>query len=206
MNFFDIHTHQFKVNSVHNWLPGEGIPDQMCSVGLHPWYLERGEWEEVVELSENSHVVFVGETGLDYASDVDRELQLKFFKKHIELAKKLKKPLILHCVKAYSDCLRELQSFGPPVIFHDYNGGEQETSQILKRPDTYLSFGATLFRENSKVLLQLSSIPLERIFLETDDSERSIESVYRQYIEKSGHPLDIVTQQLEHNLNKLNIL
>ncbi len=206
MKFFDIHTHQLKKNSIYNWLPEEPFPDQLCSIGLHPWYLEKVSWNIIEEYSQREQVIFIGETGLDYACDVDREKQKKFFTRHIQLAAKLNKPLILHCVKAYSDCLSELKSFSGSVIFHDYNGGPEETASLLKRPKTFFSLGTTLFRDNSKVVANLQQIPLTQLFFETDDSERSIEVVYQRYSDLSVSNLSDVSQQVSKNLNNLKIV
>ena len=202
MKLLDIHTHELRENSIYNWTPGDPKPAGMFSVGVHPWHLEESSWEEVKSYS--SEATLIGETGLDYAREIDRELQKSFFRKHIQLARDLKKPLVLHCVRAYSDCLSELREFPHAVIFHDYNGGAEETKQILKRSNMFFSLGATLFREQSKVLSHLKELPLEKIFLETDDSKRSIAAVYEQYSKLSGVGVDIIAQQSLNNLNNLN--
>jgi TatD DNase family protein len=72
-------------------------------------------------------VLAVGETGLDYYWDrTDPALQQEHFRRHIELAKRVGKPLMIHDRDAHADVLRILAEEGPPdqVVFHAFSGDE----------------------------------------------------------------------------------
>ena len=64
-----------------------------------------------------------------------------------------------------------------PIIIHGYNNNTIIANQLLKN-EFYLSFGKAIMNENSNASKIISTIPIEKLFLETDDSEISIEDIY----------------------------
>ena len=64
-----------------------------------------------------------------------------------------------------------------PIIIHGYNNNAIIANQLLKK-GFYLSFGKAIMNENSNPSKIISTIPIEKLFLETDDSEISIENIY----------------------------
>lgn len=178
----DVHTHrastQEGVLSLRNVMQGEVLPrGQFCSVGLHPWYLDPGSWEqdfeELAAKAAFAEVLAIGEAGLDRAISLDFGLQQQVFSRHIELAEQLQKPLIIHCVKAYPDAVALHKKHRPqmPWVFHGFGGNRQIADQLL-RNGCYLSFGEILFRDKAKAASAFAHIPADRLFLETDDGER----------------------------------
>lgn len=189
-NYIDIHTHcantepdVFSIQSLYaqTTVPYEGY----YSVGWHPWHLNDHNKEDIYQKLDDHarlpQVVAIGETGLDRAIKVDDQKQIEVFRFHIELAEKLKKPLIIHCVRAYPDLIQIKKAFHAdiPWIIHGYRGNIQTTQQLLKH-NFYFSFGESLFQQNMKSLQSLLSLPAEKIFMETDESNRSIKSIYQQ--------------------------
>jgi TatD DNase family protein len=151
----------------------------MYSVGLHPWYIT-AQWQQAIEevkrWSVYEHVLAIGECGLDKICETDFALQQQVFEQHIAWANTLGKPLIIHCVKAFDETLLALKQSQVPVIFHGFNKSRDLALQII-RAGHYLSFGKALGQPRMNQLLK--SIPPERIFLETDDADISIQQVYQ---------------------------
>ncbi|MCO4793247.1 MAG: TatD family hydrolase [Bacteriovoracaceae bacterium] len=180
MSWFDFHTHQEnKENSIYNLTINENDntspPDSSpFSIGLHPWFqLNDTIFNKVKMISKLKNCVAVGETGLDKVRDENFELQVIYLKKHFELAEEIEKPVILHCVKAYNDILKIAldMKLTVPVIFHDYNGGEEITIRLIKESNFYFSLGRLFMSKSSKVRQSVSHIPINRVCFETDDKK-----------------------------------
>ena len=198
MRYFDIHTHKKTENAIYNMLQSENY-EGLFSVGIHPWYINNTSFsvDELLDVLENQTPVAIGECGLDKVVDVDFKLQEDVFKKQIELATQFKKPLIIHCVRAYQECLLALKGFDGNVLFHGFNKGEQLLSQVLKRKNIYVSVGEKVFDERFRSVIK--QIPLDRVFLESDDSVRTIESIYIEYSKIQQIPLDELMEVIEVN-------
>jgi len=157
-------------------------PDFLFSAGLHPWHIEKVNPEECFEAIERAsdleNMLAVGECGLDRSISTDFSLQEHCFKKQIQIAVNKNKPLIIHCVRAYSDLekLKKETKSDIPWIIHGYQGN-LETTQSLIRHGFYFSVGESLLKNDSRQKI-LRLIPLERLFLETDDRDLSIQQVY----------------------------
>jgi TatD DNase family protein len=192
--FIDIHTHRFvkayDILAVENVFAAD-IPgmsknnDRFFSAGLHPWQINASNYENdirlVEEVSPNPQILAIGETGLDRLCNVDFELQKLVFTKHLEIATKVGKPMIIHCVKAFPEIvsLYLKSKSNPMLIFHGFNNNLQTAESLLKH-GFYLSFGHTLLNQKSNAYRIFSQIPDDRIFLETDDSGNSIEEIYAE--------------------------
>ncbi|MBA4410809.1 MAG: hypothetical protein C0397_15460 [Odoribacter sp.] len=169
---------------------------QLFSTGLHPWHIGKVNPEacfQAIELAaKQKNMLAIGECGLDRSISTEFLLQVSHFKKQIEIAEKYQKPLIIHCVRAYSDLmqLKKETKSNVPWLIHGYNGN-LETTKNLVRHGFYFSAGEKLLSNESKHAVFLA-IPTDRLFLETDDREISIESVYF-----------LAIQVLKIDLNKL---
>ena len=192
MNLIDIHTHTRQPESDHiqlvNLFPGGDarLPEQgWYTAGQHPWHItmenRQAALNWVKECASQDRVLAIGETGLDKTTAVPWELQEAVFTAHIRLAEALRKPLIIHCVQAYSEMLafRKKSDLSLPWIFHWFNSGEQ-TARELIRKNCYLSYGASLFRPGSKAFRAFPALPASNLFMETDDAGYSIPEVYEK--------------------------
>jgi len=192
MKYIDIHTHTYYKNDdvviLQNVFPTQG--DQLgreayFSIGLHPWHVENSNVEkELGWVSENSlrkDVIAIGETGLDKAITCPWEDQLNVFLKQLAIAQEIRKPLIVHCVRSYSEILeyRKKSDMTIPWIFHWFSGSPQ-TAEQLTRKNCYLSFGHMLFNDRSKAYSSFVSLHPSRIFFETDDAGYNIFEVYEK--------------------------
>lgn len=185
-NFIDIHTHTHnpQVLSVTNCFPQEAKvflsenPMQYCSVGLHPWYAYSDFKFELASLEENTsnkQVLAIGEVGLDKVCISPFELQLEIFREQVLISEQCAKPIIIHCVKAYNELVQLKNEMQPtqPWVLHGFRGKAVLAKQLLSY-GFYFSLGKGL--ENLEETVQ--ALPLERIFLETDDGLISIQSRY----------------------------
>ena len=185
MQFIDIHTHKKccdeNVLSVENVLSNQELPKTLCSVGIHPWYIPSeigADLKKMEEMLSQPHCIALGECGLDKAIEIPLERQLEVLRKQLYLAAQLKRPVILHIVRAYQEIIalkKELQPHEPWVI-HGFNKGKVLAESLVKH-GFFLSFGQALL-VNSTVQDTFAAIPLESCFLETDDAAITIESVY----------------------------
>lgn len=181
------------------------------SVGLHPWFLPTN-WEEGRELLDNwttkNQIHSFGECGLDRLRGPELSLQGEFLLKQLEYAQSLKMPFVtLHCVRAFPEMMAVLKesTFKGKILFHDFGGNPDITAQLIKKENIYFSLYRILERskESEKLNETLKFLPLERIFLETDDSHLSIESQYHLASQVLAIPMSELITQIEDNLKSL---
>lgn len=160
----------------------EANPD-ICwaTVGFHPCdgHVPDGEsdWDEMEQLASHAQVVAIGETGLDYFRDQSVEIkttQTGIFKKHIELAAKVNKPLMLHVRAskgtddAYYDALEILKSeqYSGRANFHFFSGSKQCMLDIIDAGFTVSVDGPITFvNEYDEMII---TCPIDKIMIETD--------------------------------------
>ena len=145
-----------------------------AAVGSHPDVADEvneaviGEYRELCKL--NTKVKAIGEIGLDYHyEDIPREIQLKAFRLQMELARELNLPVIVHEREAHEDGMAVIREF-PEVtgVFHCYSGSAEMARQLVNM-GWYIGFtGVLTFKNARKAVEVASSIPLDRIVLETD--------------------------------------
>ncbi len=127
--------------------------------------------DPVRELAERPEVVAVGETGLDYYwDDAPPELQQRFFRAHIAIAKRYGKALIIHDRDAHADVLRILAEEGAPeqVIFHCFSG-DADMAKVCTENGYVMSFAGTVTFKNAGSLREAALVaPPELILTETD--------------------------------------
>ena len=142
-------------------------------IGVHPMdikkYNDKVEKElERLALTEKK-VVAIGEIGLDYHWMEDpKDVQIAGFRKQMELAERVKKPVVIHTREALQDTLDVLKDYrNVEGILHCYPGSLEAAKPFLDR--YYLGIGGTLtFKNNKKTKELVKELPLEKIVLETD--------------------------------------
>lgn len=159
-----------KVDSLAKQYPLQIIP----AFGIHPWAIADADanWVQKLEfyLQYNPRAM-VGECGIDRLKNKDITLQLEVFLRHIELAQKYNRPLIIHAVKAEEQILPLLPKMPKKTIFHSYSGSLNFALKI-QSCGFYLGFNfASLRRNNFAELLQ--NIDLDYILLESDGPYQS---------------------------------
>jgi len=208
LKLINIHTHNKKYNNncIINLFPNETncIEDnKFYSIGIHPWDVAKvdisKQLEVIEEYSHKKNILAIGEIGLDKYHD-NFELQKKIFLQQIEIANSIDKPIIVHFVKAYSELLEILKTniIKVPIIIHRYSANKTIAKELIKF-GCFLSFGHELFNSKSKVQRVFKQQPLENIFLETDDSEISIEDIYKKASEIKDIEIKLLQESIVYN-------
>lgn len=150
----------------------EGI---FCALGIHPseaHNAKNGDFNKIIELASNDNVVGIGECGLDYYWDktyIDE--QKTVFLRQIEIAKALKKPLIVHDREAHKDTFDYLAqniSDEIPVVMHCFSGSYEFALECIKK-GFYIALGGVVTFKNAKKVHEIAQkIPMEHLLLETD--------------------------------------
>ena len=151
----------------------EKYPFIYASVGVHPHDakdMTDGTASELEKLLLHNKAKAIGEIGLDYHYDFSpRDVQQKRFREQLELARRVKKPVIIHMREATSDTLSLIRDHRDVTgVFHCFPGS-WETAKILLDMGWYLSFtGVITFKNARKALEVIAQMPLDRLMLETD--------------------------------------
>ncbi|PKP09473.1 MAG: hydrolase TatD [Bacteroidetes bacterium HGW-Bacteroidetes-4] len=186
----NIHTHKIRNLGIELLNANIGAPVNSgvtFSLGLHPWHIAETRLEEALKMLDkqagNQAICAVGEIGIDRAIATSLEIQIRVFNAQHHIAEKHRLPVILHCVRAWSDLAALHKQMNPkvPWIFHGFNGSLQTAQQLIKL-GCYLSFGTALLQQ-AKVKEVFQKIPAEYLFLETDDSDEKIENIYQKAAE-----------------------
>lgn len=146
-----------------------------ATLGCHPHDAETFSEEEYLFYKENAtdaKVVAIGEIGLDYYRDLSpRDIQKEVFKKQIELANLVSLPIVLHVRDAYKDTLDILtemkDKLNNGVLLHCYSGSRELVREFSKF-DAYFAFGGAVTYNGADKGDIISSVPRERLLLETD--------------------------------------
>jgi len=146
-----------------------------AAVGLHPedvkTYTPEG-WDMICRLAEHPKVVGIGETGLDYYWDTStKDAQKVLFEQHIDLAKQLHKPLVIHDREAHGDTLEILKRTNAKEaggILHAFSGSVEMAMEVIKM-GFYIGLGGPVTFKNARKAVEVAqAIPLEYLVIETD--------------------------------------
>jgi TatD DNase family protein len=146
-----------------------------AAVGLHPedvkTYTPEG-WDMICRLAEHPKVVGIGETGLDYYWDTStKDAQKVLFEQHIDLAKQLHKPLVIHDREAHGDTLEILKRTNAKEvggILHAFSGSVEMAMEVIKL-GFYIGLGGPVTFKNARKAVEVAqAIPLEYLVIETD--------------------------------------
>jgi len=185
--FVDIHTHNshspaFLAIQNITLLEAESFlltnEKGLFSVGFHPWFADAYSTDLFQKLeiyAADNRCIAIGECGLDKNSKVAFDTQLLVFEKQIILSEKNQKPLVIHCVGYYNELFELKKALNPTQlwIIHGFRGKPELAQQALN-VGCALSFGERYNEESVRVT------PLDKLFVETDESTLSIETIYQQ--------------------------
>jgi TatD DNase family protein len=213
-DYIDIHVHGgrpapgvFILESLmahENKLP-ENTSGMAFTYGIHPWFLTGENYKDhiiaVEKESVHQNVIAVGEAGFDKLRGPSPELQSSVFEDQVRISEKIRKPLIIHCVKAWDEILAEHRKIKPkmPWMIHGFRGKIQLARQLLSK-GLYLSiwFEFVLRPESSELLRNL---PVERLFLETDGADVDIREIYKKASADKGITVDELKATIFSNYN-----
>jgi len=189
--YIDAHTHtegtddSIRVVNLYPENKNRIHPDKYYCVGLHPWSIPETEagkiLQDIEKVARLEEIVAIGGCGLDKLSSVPMDLQQFVFEKQIEIAEKVGKPLIIHCIGSFNELAQIKNHTGSTVewIIHGFNSS-LHVADMLIRHEMYFSFGKAILNPKSNASLVLPQLEDELYLLETDDSDISIGEIYAQ--------------------------
>ena len=212
---FNVHTHQLshpKQEIYNDRIGVDSIKNNQSSyfsAGIHPWDIENLNIESSLNTLNfklnNEKYIALGECGLDKVCGTDLDYQRKVFKTQLKIAHQNNiKVLIIHCVKAYQEILDEKLNcpYEFTWILHGFNGSKQLIKQMSNH-EFYFSIGPAILNSNTKIAHCISNIPLEKLFLETDNSDVSIQTVYNKAAEILGLTIRNLENQISNNVHNI---
>lgn len=209
MKYFNCHTHSYSANAAVTELVNQypqtfdsTIPQY--SIGIHPWHITdawKSELEKMAEVSRNAQCLAIGECGLDKRTDTPFALQEEVFRAQLLLAAGCRKPVIVHCVAAFSEvmALKKQLNLQVPMIIHGFSKSVELAEQLIGH-GFYLSFGKYLLR-NAAVQEVFAAMPENRLFLETDTIDEPISLVYETAARCRGITVPALGGMIESNYN-----
>ncbi|MCX8521288.1 MAG: TatD family hydrolase [Rhodoferax sp.] len=201
-----------------------------ASVGVHPDNegISEASLAELLRLGALPKVVAIGETGLDYyrlngRSRADMEWQRQRFRVHIQAARQLGKPLVIHTRSASDDTLAILREEGETGaagaaggVFHCFT----ETMQVARAAldlGFYISFSGIITFKSAQDIREVAAfVPLDRMLIETDspylapvphrgktNTPAYVPYVARQIAELRGLPIAAIAEASSNNFSRL---
>ena len=192
--YFDLHTHSFQNHNTNNLSVINIFPNKkdMCtlspanyySICLHPKHINKNNLSESMAIMEkyasNKNIIAIGEIGLD-KNYPDFQKQNDIFEQLLKLSEKFNKPVIIHCVKSFSEILFYRKRYRKtPWLIHGFRGKPVLCSQ-LNSSDIYISFDRHILNPTVSLLASIENIPIDKTLLETDESSESIENIYKAF-------------------------
>lgn len=141
--------------------------------GVHPWYVsEAGDlWEQELRDFLSRHSSAVGECGIDrWVEPRDEKRQEEVFRRHLQIAKEIGRPAMVHCLRAWGWLMEILETADRPdtMLIHSY-GGSAELVPKLVAYGAFFSFSGNIFETKRKKLRDVvREIPPDRLLIETD--------------------------------------
>ncbi|MDR1057805.1 MAG: TatD family hydrolase [Coxiellaceae bacterium] len=154
----------------------EDDPKLFAALGVHP--VDKGvrqpSLEELLILGQSKKVVGIGETGMDFyyaTHEIDRQRQRELFRLHIQAARELNKPLIIHVRDAGQEIIKILkEEHGENIggVIHCFTGSKDLAFEAIKL-GFYISISGIITFHKAESLREIvKSLPLEKVLIETD--------------------------------------
>jgi TatD DNase family protein len=211
-DFIDIHIHdgspskgKFLLQSLmaHEEKEPARVDGIAYTFGIHPWFLNDDNFDRLIvsvqNMVDNPGIVALGEAGFDRLKGPSNDLQRKAFEAQVILSEKIKKPVVIHCVRAWDDLLFTHKKLKPamPWLVHGFRGSFELANQLLLK-GMYLSFWFDfIIRPGSADLIR--KLPVDRIFLETDGADIDIISIYQKVSDDLGLDVEDFKAQIVNN-------
>ncbi len=203
----------------------EHWPNVLAAVALHPNEAPvvedlEADLLKIEKLSTHPRVRAIGETGLDFfrTEPALQERQKYSFRRHIELAKKVNKALVIHDRDAHRAVLDLLIEEGAPekTIFHCYSGDAEMARECIEN-GYILSFAGTLTFKNAPALREaVKLVPIDQLLVETDspflapmphrgalNTPAQIPTILRFMAEERGEDVDELADAISNNCERL---
>ena len=203
----------------------EHWPNILAAVALHPNEAPvvedlEADLTKIEALSTHPRVRAIGETGLDFfrTEPALQERQKYSFRRHIDLAKRVNKALVIHDRDAHRAVLDVLTEEGAPekTIFHCYSGDAEMARECIEK-GYILSFAGTLTFKNAPALREaVKLVPIDQLLVETDspflapmphrgslNTPAQIPTILRFMADERGEDVDELATAISNNCERL---
>ncbi|HLN54843.1 MAG TPA: TatD family hydrolase [Bacteroidales bacterium] len=214
-DFIDIHVHGGKLTRgifiLETLMAHEGrtpveTEGAAFTFGIHPWFLDLGNYKAhldlVGQITSDPSIIAIGEAGFDKLRGPSHELQSEVFEKQVTISENLKKPLIIHCVRAWDEVLAARKKLKPEMnwMIHGYRGKIRQARQLLDKGFWLSIWFEYALRPESAELF--SAIPADRFFLETDGADVDIRDIYYKVSANMGIDVEELKNTMLANYRK----
>jgi len=145
------------------------------TIGIHPHESSKDiitSKEIIKDLRENSKIIGIGETGLDfYYNNSEKDKQISSFKQHIEASIETNKPLIVHsrdAEKETFEILNQYKNQNIKILMHCFTGSKQFSEKLLTLNSYFSASGIITFKNSTDLQETFKSLPLDKVLIETD--------------------------------------
>lgn len=172
------------------------------SFGLHPWYVSKADAKQLesdFQILKKSidKVDAIGEIGLDYAiskSSAERQHQMYWFKRQLDLALSCNKSVVVHVVRAHHDTipvLKQTINLGPQIAYmvHSFTGNELIAQSYLDL-NVFLSLSPKSLKSLKQIII--SKLPLDRFTLESDAPSYGLSGAFDVNLTAKNHVESLV--------------
>jgi TatD DNase family protein len=201
----DIHTHYLTGQQIEVVSRTFGDPlENYFSFGIHPWEAEQwgSKVSEIRLNANNKKCLALGEIDLDKLKGPELALQKEIFIQQVAISEEIDLPVILHCVRSWNELKQLKRNLNPKQqwIFHGFT--KVSILDEVLQEGLMISIGAAILK-NQQLQDKLKTIPLDQLFLETDDSDIAISLIYTKVSELLNLPLFKVEAQIEANFKRI---
>jgi len=215
IKFIDFHSHRADAEEhaliIKNLFADEEVPVSVShgiyySAGIHPWYLTAENAAEMMPALKNvvkhPRVIAVGEAGFDPLRGPSKKVQYDVFIYQAKIAEEFNKPVVIHAVRAWDVLRKAKKEVKPSVkwIIHGFRGKAQLASALVSE-----GFMFSLGVEGISPEV-VEAAGMQNILLETDDSGRSISSVYSHFTSITGIGQNELIDRLRDNFNSCFVI
>jgi TatD DNase family protein len=211
-DYIDIHNHDSKpgegVFILDNLMAHEGLlpvnrSGVVYSMGIHPWFLNETNHDQLIgfvrQNASSKLIAAIGEAGFDKLRGPSMDLQHRTFSEQAVLSEEIGKPMVIHCVKAWDELMAAHRKIRPklPWLIHGFRGKKELAIQLIAK-NMYISFWFDfIIRPEASVLVR--SLPVDRIFLETDGSGADIKEIYHKVADDLGISIEKLKEIIYSN-------
>jgi TatD DNase family protein len=180
------------------------------SVGIHPWSVSVEKYDLQLEFLEkicgDNRVKAIGEIGLDKVKGSEFRFQEEVFLKQIRVAERVRKPIIIHCVRSFNELIGIKKIIKPkvPLVIHGFNKKPEMAIELTKKGFN-LSFGQAVL-DSEIVQESLKNTPIDQMFFETDDCNGlNISEIYKKASEMLNLEISVLEERIYQNYLELFI-
>jgi TatD DNase family protein len=165
------------------------VENMFAAVAIHPHNAKSADAQTIAQikgLAQSKKVVAIGETGLDlhYKFSTPQQQQDSFVR-HLELAKELNLPVVIHSREAFDETMEILEAHESGLkglVFHCYSGDIRQAKIVLDK-GWYISLTGVVTFKNAETTREVAKyVPLDRLMIETDAPYLSPEPMRKQKV------------------------